>query len=910
MGAEFERPWLLLLLPLCAAAVILPYLRRKWDWRHRLHTAIRSAILLLLALSLAGLSFVFPGGRQMLLMAADRSDSMKGNFAAQTKLIGDIEEKKGTLDTGLMAFGGNTSVEYLKGTGRFTGFDTTVNSNLTDIASALSMGSALLPQDSARRLLLITDGRENNGDMLSAARRLSAAGIRMDVAYFPPQQAKEAQVTSLNVPGYLHLGESFEVVATVHSTYATKATLRLFQDRAQAGSQEVDLRVGENRFVYTFKAESDGIHSWTAEISAPGDGFTGNNRADGFTRVIGRPAVLLVADDPAETAALAEILKSAGFIVDRKKTVELTGKLEDYMRYQAAVLCNVPAASIGEGPMAALDSFVRVLGRGLLVTGGQESFALGGYEGTKLEDMLPVKSTIENYMELPKLGLCLVIDKSGSMSEGQYGISKRDLAVEAASRSAQILQSKDLIGVIAYDDATEWVVKMQPAADKAAIQEKIATIRIGGGTMMYTPMATALDALDQSDAQLKHIILLTDGLPADGGFDELAVKMAARGITLSTVAVGKDADKKLMERLATLGGGRSYVVDEFDNIVSIFTKETCLATGAYLQNRIFTPAATASAPAALSAGLPRLHGYVNTTPKQMAEVELVSDRKHVIFARWRYGLGRTAAWTSDVKGLWSQELLASQSAVGIVSNLVSQVMPEDNGTGALDVRQSGNDGVIALDAETGEGASAGANVIAPDGTSTDVKMNPAKPGVFEGQFPVGQNGVYIVRATHKQNGMPDVVTETGLSAGWSREYDLRYDDPRPRLEQAARLTGGTLVASADEALRQTAALQKGRADLTGALLLTALFLFVLEIAMRRMRWDVRIHGWAMALKRIPGPAAKPLASAPGPQPQRQAQPAEQVLPNTPPTSNPAPAASANSAAQALLDKRRQQKRNN
>lgn len=916
MGAEFERPWLLLLLLPAAAVVALPYIKRKWDFRLRLNVALRSFILFLLILAMGGMSLVFPGGNQALLIAADRSDSMKAHYDAEVQLIDSIEKQKGTAGTGLMAFGGNTSVEYLEGTGRFTGFDTRVAANLTDIAGALNMGSALLPQDAVRRVLLVTDGLENSGDLLSAARMLAAAGVRMDVAWYPPKQAGEAQATSLQVPSYLHIGESFDIVATVHSTVAGQATLRLYCDRAQVGEQAVDLQKGENRYVFTVKADKDGIHSWTAELSADWDTNAANNRADAFTRVIGRPAALLVADAPEETEQLGLALQSAGYIVDRRGTAELGGKLDDYMKYQAIVLCNVPAPSISDGAMAMLDAYVRELGRGLLVTGGQNSFALGGYEGTKLEDMLPVNSKVDNYAEMPKLGLILIIDKSGSMSEGQYGISKRDLAVEAAARSVEIIQPKDEVGVIAFDDQAAWAVPYGPAQDKAAIQNQISTIRIGGGTMMYTPMVMARDALAGSNAKLKHIILLTDGMPADSGFEALAKDMKAKGITLSTVAVGKDADTTLLKSLADLGGGRTYVVDEFSNIVSVFAKETYLATGVYLQNRTFTPAATQLAPAALSQGLPPLHGYVNTTPKQMAEVELVSDQDHVIYARRRYGLGRTAVWTSDVKGLWSQDLLGSQSAVKVLSNLVSQVMPENEGTGALEATVENGQAVVRLQGATDEGAKAQATVIAPDNSSFDIELSPVRPGEFEARFPASQPGTYIIQAKQQQPGMPDVATETGLSAGWSREYDLRYDDPRPKLEEAARITGGKLVSTAEELFAQDMQMKKGRADLTGLLVLTALFLFLLDVAMRRMRWDARLLSWLTAGKaRAAARAAEaktrkatPTAAVQKATEEQPAMEQERDIKAKKAEQKPAASAASSGGAQALLEKRKQQKR--
>jgi hypothetical protein len=227
--------------------------------------------------------------------------------------------------------------------------------------------------------------------------------------------------------------------------------------------------------------------------------------------------------------------------------------------------------------------------------------------------------------------------------------------------------------------------------------------------------------------------------------------------------------------------------------------------------------------------------------------------------------------------------------------------------------------VVRLQGATDEGAKAQATVIAPDNTSFDVDLSPVRPGEFEVRFPASQPGTYIIQAKQTQPGMPDVQTETGLSASWSREYDLRYDDPRPKLEEAARITGGKLVSSAEELFAQNMEMKKGRADLTGLLVLLALFLFLLDVAVRRMRWDARLLSWLVAgkvraatrvaqvkaLKSIPPVTVqKPIEEQPANEQEEEVK-VKRVEPK-----KPAATASAivGGGAQALLEKRKQQKR--
>ncbi len=206
-----------------------------------------------------------------------------------------------------------------------------------------------------------------------------------------------------------------------------------------------------------------------------------------------------------------------------------------------------------------------------------------------------------------------------------------------------------------FDSAASWVVETQSVKERKEIQDTIGTMQPGGGTNLYPGLSLAFQSLKETDAALKHVIVLTDGHTQGGNFDALVKEMADTGITVSGVAVGKDSDLTLMERLANMGNGRYYFTDEFSSIPKIFTKETYMATRSYINNETFFPKALGSSSILSNIdAVPSLDGYITTTIKGGAVPVLVSNQDDdPVLAYWEYGLGKVAAWTSDAKGIWT-----------------------------------------------------------------------------------------------------------------------------------------------------------------------------------------------------------------------------------------------------------------
>lgn len=904
MSLEFARPLLLLLLP---AYIALIYLidrrggRRSRRIKHRVARVMRCLLTCLCVLALAAPSVVLPGSQQAVWILADASASARGMQDQMTQSVRTaLENKDASVNAGVIAFGGNAMVEKpLAQDGTYNGVTTAVDAQASDLSSALTLASALLPEDAQGRIVVLSDGATE--DVRAAAQQLAARGVTVDFQSFSGDALPDAQISQLNVPSRVYQGQSFTVTVQVTANHDTAGTLVLYQNRTPVSSREVTLRRGDNTFTFRDTAADTGVVTYEARLISEGDSCAQNDSMGGYVYVQGAPKLLLVEGRQGEGSEMAAMLSAAAMQYETVLPAQLPYDAEQLRQYDGVVLVNVDYDAADEEQWAALDSAVRVLGRGLTVIGGDSSYALGGYRRSRLEDMLPVTIDVRNKLDLPSLALMLVIDKSGSMSDGMFGTTRLELAKEAAMRAAEVLTPNDQVGVIAFDDAAKWVVNLQKAEDVEAIQNQIGTIRPGGGTAFFTALYEATYALMNAQAQQKHIIFLTDGEAGDTGYLQLCDIMQQNDITLTTVAVGSGADQATLRTLAQQGGGRAYAANEFDNLPKIFTKETYLVSGSYVQNRTFTPVITEQSALTDFEGFPQLSGYLAATEKSLAAVSLMSDREDPILAWWQYGAGRVVAFMADSRGAWTSELLQWDQAAAFYGGMAAFTLPGEEREGQLTTERQGDALRIVYTAPEGAqtGLSTSVTALLPDGTQTQLALQESAPGVYEGEIAAAQLGAYALRVEQRDaSGELQRVMEGGAVNGYSGEYDLRSQNSESTLPYLSALTGGREITDSAEMLKSTHAVVRARRDLTQPLLWALMVLLLCDIALRRLSWDVALERYLnarRAARQQPPRREKPAETA--------QKPKEKPKPVQPEQPRPAPT----QTAQQLLNKQKNKK---
>ncbi|HCS73400.1 MAG TPA: hypothetical protein DIW17_05945 [Clostridiales bacterium] len=865
MAFNFVNPWaLLILLP---AALIIIAIFRKFNGKQYHHSIwpliLRMLIVFFLVLSLAGLEIKIPVDHTEILFVADLSDSTISKQSELTEFITDsMKLLPGNYEAGIVSFGENALIEQSVSTFRdFHTFHSNPNTNYSNIDQALQRAEGLFTQNSRKRIALLTDGAENMGDAILRAGALGQRGIPVDVLYLNTTPPNEVQLSELTLPSTLYQGENYDVRVEINSTVETKGTLRLYVNRTPAGSQEVQIQKGHNIFLFQETAKTTGTVVYEAELelsSSADDSFIQNNRMASYVRIDGPPIVALVEGQLEEGRELAKIMEAGGLDYKMFTPHTLPEQLEELVKYDAVVLANVDYDELGKEKTDMLDNYVKSMGRGLLVTGGDNSYALGGYLGTKLEDILPVDMDLSKKKEIPSLALILVIDKSGSMSDTQFGINKMELAKEAAIRSTEALRDEDYIGVVGFDSAASWVVEVQNASNRDEIQEVIGTLQPGGGTNLYPGLNMAYQALKGTNAALKHVIVLTDGHTQGGDFDSLIPQMTGDNITVSGVAVGKDADGRLMEHIAELGNGRYYFTDEYASIPKIFTKETYMATRSYINNETFFPKAVGFSPVLSGINaVPSLDGYITTTTKGGAVPVLVSHQDDdPVLAYWDYGLGKAAAWTSDLRGIWTEKWLQWDQASTFWLNTISSVLPGSrNKEGKIETSRVGNAGQVTVSIdELDIGYETDAVIVSPDGEENRIKLQPSKPGCYQGNFELNDTGVYLVRVEQQRDDGTTSAMEAGLVYPYSPEYDIRQESSKYLPEHIAGQTGGRILEKPEDLLLNEPEPVWRHREIWPALLLLALILFFIDIVLRKL-------GLRFVTDKLLAPAMRGLAGA-------------------------------------------------
>ena len=885
MNVAFVYPhllWLLILVPL-TVALALAGPRRPTRTRFWSALGLRATLMTAIILALAGIQLRLRADVLTAVFLLDVSDSVP--IAEQERGENIIRQAIETMPQGdraaVVVFGQDALVERLATeNGNLPGFASVPVTFRTDIGSAVQLGLALFPDEGAKRMVLLSDGRENLGTALEQAELAAAHGI--ELTYIPlsgPEGEVEVLLENLEAPSELRQGQGFDLTAVVNSSAQTSATLQVFGDGQLIHSQEVRLRPGTNRFLVPVEAGDTGFRRFRAQILPDADTRLQNNAASAFTIVHGPPKVLVVEGTPGEGNSLVKALQAAEMDVTQGPPNQLPATLTELAVYDAVILANVPAGALPGGAMEALPVYVRDLGKGLLMVGGEEAYGAGGYLRTPIEEALPVYMDVRARELSANLALVLVVDKSGSMgrchcddpnldqtySRQEIGQPKVDIAKEAIMRAAGALGGQDYMGVVAFDDTASWAVDLDRLADFVTLEQSIGGIQAFGQTNVRSGIEAAYEGIKDTDARRKHIILLTDGWTHSGDLRSLASSMAEEGITLSVVAAGKGSAEYL-EELANSGSGRYYAAEDILSVPDIFLKDTVQAVGKYIVEEAFYPLPSLPGPALRGldpAALPALYGYNGTSPKNTARIDLATPQGDPLLATWQYGLGRAAAWTSDLKGQWATDWVAWDGYARFVAQLAGYILPAPQVEGLVAQSSMENgQAVIRLEAEDENGRpwnflDAVATVIDPDLETQEARLEQVGAGRYEATLEVSKPGTYLVRLGVNAGDQSLGQQTLGLVVPYSPEY--RASGPNlPLLSELTRLTGGSEISDPHAVFVHNLPAADFAREIWRALLLAAALLFPLDVGLRRVMLgasDMR-KARAWLLERLPARRTK------------------------------------------------------
>jgi Mg-chelatase subunit ChlD len=813
-GITFSDPVVLLGLLLIPILLLVSLNARTISRPVRL---IRAGLLAALVLTLAQPLLVSTGTGSTTVFVIDRSQSIaSGDASAIESWVSSALASAGSGDSAaVVAFGASPDVvtqatdasvitrDWADGAGA------EVDPSFTNLESALALARAM-PVGGPRRIVLISDGAENLGAVESQIAQAAADGVPIDVLPITGLSARDLRIDSVTAPASIWQGEQPNVLVSVATEVEGAARLELLIDGALISAQELSLPVGLSTFSFPLPLLNAGFHELVIRVSGDDtvDQVVENNLVPAALIVRDEPRVLLVAQAGSDPSRLEQALVRRGASVEVTTPDLVPAQLTRLGEFDAYVLDNVPATALTVEQIRGLQQAVRTLGRGLIAVGGTSSYGPGQYANTRLEDMLPVTVKVTDGRERQRVALLLVVDRSGSMAyDPLQETSKMEMAKEAMRVAGTALAEGDTIGVLAFSDSQEWIFPLTQIEGKgtlAAVNEAVAPVKASGGTEIYPALQVGLDTIRNVDADVRHVILISDGKSKSGtqeAFLKLVSEAGADRTSVSTIAIGNDADANLLQAVAQAGGGRYHFTARAEEIPRLTLEEAQSAGAQSVIRGAFQPVQTLPSPIMTGfepAAIPVLDGYDYAEARPTAQVILVSHRNDPVLAKWQYGLGRVVAWTADDGIDLASQWSAWERYDEFWAGMLRWTLPDpDNRTIDLSVERDGPDALLAISATAGTGdyidlSSATARITGPDEAVTDgIALSQSGPGDYQIRVADPQAGAY-----HLEVFAPDgatLIDEIGFTLPGSPELEP-ITNGASVLERIATATGGRFLA--------------------------------------------------------------------------------------------------------------------
>ena len=846
--------WPALLLVVLLLLAIEGFLVFKDAHRPFYPLALHALSLAALGLALVNPRIFKPTEALDVVLGADFSRSVgQEGMDRATEILESARKIKGPdARAGLVFFGRQPAWEFFPRSEFPVGdFSASVDRDETDIQSALQSALAQVGEGRQGKILLISDGNENRGDAFRIVPLLRSRGVPIWVLPIHPSRGKnEVYLSDLVLPQQVDSAESFEVRAAVESLQDASARVRLLRDGVVQSERQVRLSSGTNWVSFLQNLRDQGNHTYELLVESAEDTFAENNLLQGIVNVKGPPRALYLHAQESPQRFFSNALAVQGYSVVESTPEQLSLSLPELSAFDLLVLDNVPAYHLSQSKMEAIEKYVRDLGGGLIVIGGSQSYGAGGYYRTPLERILPVEMRPPSRLDFPHLALLFVLDKSGSMAAGPPGATKLDLAKAAAFAAADLLNPSDQIGLLTFDAGWEWLLPFRQVGKGEIISERLSSVQSDGGTDLYKAMVEAYRAFSTKEAAIKHLLVFSDGLTDKADFDSLVARMARDKITVSTVAIGQDADRGLMAAIAKSGNGRAYVTVDPQTVPQIFTTETLLISRDLLVEKLTYPTVADSSGALkgfVQKKIPPVRGYVLTYSKTNADLMMRVD-KDPLLVSWRHGLGQVVAFTSDLSDRWGKEWVKWQDFPQWAGQLARSAMRRSSEEKVRVEFHQERDGVRAVaDLLSKEGnfinhLNLRGSLVGPDQKTQATSFQQIAPGRYESRFSASQGGIYLLAISEqKKDEAPIAAATASFVAPYPREYrELKANSSL--LSRLSEETGGEVLDpnKLDDGLKRLFTPDPGKAqsaqETWWSFSGVGLGLFLVGLALRRLPW--------------------------------------------------------------------------
>ncbi|WP_372370356.1 glutamine amidotransferase [Candidatus Uabimicrobium sp. HlEnr_7] len=780
-------------------------------FRRRVSVFLRYVLLMLLILALADINISISSKRLSVLFILDLSKSIPEETEKKARRF--IENAIGEMDAanneyGLLVFGKDASFEYLseKKKHKLKNIQSQITKDQTDIAGAIRLSIAALPNTGQRRIVLISDGNETIGDAMQEIEQAISDEITIDVVPLTFQNDKEVLIDKMLVPSHVNEGQSYEVTVVASSRTNTTGILRLFLNGELVRDFDVDLKKGKSSFDLLIPGEwvKFGFHKLKAIINSKDDSIIANNIVEEFTYVRGVPKILYVEGDMLNSDYLYDAIQNmkngkAVMHVDRISPEQLPSDILTLNTYDSIILSNVAAYELSLEQMQLIESAVHEAGVGLIMIGGEKSFGAGGYKNTPIERALPVDMDIRNRRIIPNGALAVILHTCEFPKGNATG---REICKQAIKK----LSPEDYAGVIIYDytKGAGWLIPPTKVVNKSRIMSAIDNSNAGDMPSFDPALRAAYQGLSNVPAMKKHIIIITDGDPSTPN-KTLMKKVVKSKISITTIVINPHSpgDGKFMQQIAQYTGGNFYDVTNAKQLPNIFIKESMVVRSTLIFEEKRAPKMNEST--TLVRGIqpgeiPPIYGCILTIPKKRLVhtplyIKGPQGDNEPLLVHGQYGLGRSVAFTSDAKNRWGKDWISWEKYDKFWRQVVRWSARQVNKNNFKIYTQiKKGKGQIAIDAINSKGEympylRMQGTLIKPDGRTQLIEFSKKGVGRYQGEFEVDGVGTYLASVVYQDKDGNSQYLTTGLSVSFSSEYLFSSSNTR-LLGQIASSTGG------------------------------------------------------------------------------------------------------------------------
>lgn len=867
---------------------------------HNLASLILHIVLALsIAFAAAGTNITTVMTETEVYVVADVSYSSNKNLDTIDSYIKNIKLPKNSK-LGVVCFGKDHELLYPLSDPKDIGSvkENNVDDSETNIAEALEYTGTLFKSNVMKRIVLITDGKQTDTRDTYALKRavssLNMLNIRVDAMFLDntiEEGTKEVQISSVTVTQNAYLGHEESAIVNVMSGTETQAFLTLSSGGRELRTRPVNLTVGNNNFSFDLDTSRAGNFDYEIRIDAEADENPYDNKYTFTQNVEGNIRILFITEDWDNVTAAVDRYKDAAELdiyendknVDyydkqdymaalpsnvhiHRETIEVPFTVEQLSVYDQFVLCDVNIMSLKNTTIfvKSLDTVISRFGKSLVTYGNLYMQSGDESELQALEDMLPVR--FKNDDRAPKL-YTIVIDASRSMDMNYHMLN----AKVAAKALVDLLNPGDNVCLIAFSGDVRVLQSPKPVGDGEAVKAIIDALDTKQGTFIGLGLQTAYDQIRTLEYSDKQVMLITDGLSYTNETDDpvqIAQNMYDEGIVTSVLDMarqgeswsGTSSDPTAIKAKATLtsiadsGCGNYFywsnqtqdagklpdllfgqIADSIKETV-IEGKQVAVGVARRVDKVLDGMDRTA---------IPDVWGYMYSYSKASATTVLTVDHERngkitqqPLYAYWSYGSGKVSSFTSAFTGDWLRSWQNSGESKRFFENVLEVNIPEHKAAYpyVVEIDRNGNSAHVELiPSEVRLSAYAIAEVEGPSGEieQTTMVLDVDKYGF---DFDTAVAGKYQIRLIYSYNNV-SYSANTTLNVAYTEEYDSFAVYDATALHSAIDETGVVKMDGELEIVNDERELGTYTNKLTVPFLIASVVLFVVDIVIRKLKWE-------------------------------------------------------------------------